>query len=375
MGFLRPDRRRTAEVARKVVVAPSGGADPRDRSARIDPTDPIDPMDPIARLLAAVASDATVTEVLVNGPGPIWVERHGRVEPTAFDLDAHGLELLIEAVVAPLGRRVDRSSPVVDARLPDGSRVNIVVPPLAIDGPAVSIRRFPRTVLPLERFGPRELGAVLAELVAERASVLVVGPTSSGKTSLIAALATRADPGDRIVSIEDTAELPLARPNLVRLEARPPNGEGVGEVTVRQLVLTALRMRPDRLIVGEVRGAEAFDLLLALTSGHRGCLTTCHAADAPGGLRRLETLAALAGSELGADRLRQLLFDGLDAVVVTGRRGSARGVDEVAMLVGDRLVTRWSAGSAGSAGSGGSVGAARLAPRASRPTIVGRGTA
>lgn len=292
----------------------------------------------VDRLLEQVAEDPAVTEIMVNGPGPVWIERRGRVEPTGVDLDADAIALLIEDIVGPLGLRVDRSSPIVDARLPDGSRVNIVVPPLAIDGPALSIRRFARTVVPLTAFGPPALARLLTGLVAERASILVVGPTSSGKTSLVAALADRADPSDRLVCIEETAELPLDRDNLVRLEARPANTEGVGEVTLRRLVLTALRMRPDRLIVGEVRGDEAFDLLLALTSGHRGCLTTCHAADAGAGLRRLETLASLAGHRLGADRLARLVADGLDAVVVTDRRGASRRVIEVVAV--DRGRTR-----------------------------------
>lgn len=324
-------------LLRRRPATPPPLPDPDDHRAEPAPI-----LDPVERLLAVAGDDPSITEILINGPGPIWIERAGRIERTAYEVDRHGLELLIEAVVAPLGLRVDRSSPIVDARLADGSRVNIVVPPLAIGGPAISIRRFPRTALPIERFGPPSLAPVLGELVAERASVLVVGPTSSGKTSLVAALAARTDPRDRIVAIEDTAELPLDRSNLVRLEARPANSEGVGQVAVRQLVLAALRMRPDRLIVGEVRGAEAFDLLLALTSGHRGCLTTCHAADAGGGLRRLELLAAMAGSELGADRLRQLVLDGLDAVIVTGRSGSFRGVEAVVMVDAGRLVNRWS---------------------------------
>ncbi len=321
-------------------------------------------IDPVARLLAVAGEDPSITEILINGPGPVWIERAGRIEATGFEVDRHGLELLVEAVVAPLGLRVDRSSPIVDARLADGSRVNIVVPPLAIGGPAISIRRFPRRALALDRFGPPSLAAVLSDLVVERASVLVVGPTSSGKTSLVGALAARTDPRDRIVTIEDTAELPLDRSNLVRLEARPANSEGVGQVSVRQLVLTALRMRPDRLIVGEVRGAEAFDLLLALTSGHRGCLTTCHAPDASGGLRRLELLAAMAGSGLDADRLRLLVLDGLDAVVVTGRSGAFRGVVAVVMVDGGRLVVRWSndrSGTGGWAHGGGPVLDDRLA--------------
>ncbi|MEM9566646.1 MAG: ATPase, T2SS/T4P/T4SS family [Actinomycetota bacterium] len=312
---------------------------PAERS--IDTPDATSPVD---RLLGAVASDPAVTEVLVNGPGPVWVERSGAVEPTGFEVDGHSLQVLIESILGPLGLRVDRASPIVDARLPDGSRVNVVVPPLALGGPVVSIRRFASGVLPLARFGPPGVVAMLAELVATRASTLVVGPTSSGKTSLVAALAAIVDPVERIVCLEDTAELPLARANLVRLEARPANGEGVGEVTLRRLVLTALRMRPDRLIVGEVRGAEAFDLLLALTSGHRGCLTTCHAADVAGGLRRLETLAALAGSGLDADRLRRLVLDGLDAVVVTGRDGPNRHVQEIARVGEHGLTPIWPRG-------------------------------
>ena len=311
---------------------------------------------PLERLTAGLGADLTVTEIMVNGPGPVWVERRGRVERSGLEIDASELELLVEAVVAPLGLRVDRSSPIVDARLPDGSRVNIVVPPLAVGGAAVSIRRFPRRVLPLTAFGPPDLGALLTDLVGRRASILVVGPTSSGKTSLLAALARLTDPAERIVCLEDTAEPPLQRDNLVRLEAREPNSEGVGAVPLRRLVLTALRMRPDRLIVGEVRGAEAFDLLLALGSGHRGCLTSCHAPDAEAGLRRLETLAGLAGSGLGSDQLRRLVLDGLDAVIVTGRAGrtgAGRAVRSVAAIEadgggGDRhdavvLRTRWTA--------------------------------
>ncbi len=303
---------------------------------------------PVDRLLRAVATDPGVTEILINGPGPVWVERVGAVEPTGFEIDAHSLDVLVEAILGPLGLRVDRASPIVDARLADGSRVNVVVPPLALGGPAVSIRRFPPDAPSLDRFGPPDVVTTLVDLVAERASILVVGHTSSGKTSLVAALAAIVDPGERIVCLEDTAELPLTRPNLVRLEARPANGEGVGEVTLRRLVLTALRMRPDRLIVGEVRGAEAFDLLLALTSGHRGCLTTCHAGDAAGGLRRLETLAALAGSGLGPDRLRGLALDGLDAVVVVGRDGPRRLVREVALVDEQGLTPWWPARGPGS---------------------------
>ncbi len=299
-------------------------------------------MAPIAALLA----DDSITEVMINGPGRVWIERDGLVEPGPTTIDGQQIELLIERITAPLGLRVDRTAPIVDARLADGSRVNIVVPPLAIGGPAVSIRRFTARPVPLSSFGPPTATRLLTDLMAQRASILVVGPTSSGKTTLINSLATLVDRSERIICIEDTAELQLRAGNVVRLEARPANSEGIGEVTLRRLVLTALRMRPDRLVVGEVRGAEAFDLLLALTSGHRGCLTSCHAADAAAGLRRLEVLAGLADPSLGPDLRRHLVGDGLDAVVVTAKVGARRLVVGIAVVEGDRLLTRWSAGRA-----------------------------
>lgn len=286
-------------------------------------------------------ADGAVSEVLINGPGPVWVERFGRLQQTNVVVQSQQLELLIERILTPLGLRVDRSSPIVDARMVDGSRVNVVVPPLCLGGPSLSIRRFNTVPVRLPSFGPPEMTRVLTELMAKRASILVVGPTSSGKTTLINALSQLVDPSERIVCIEDTAELQLASGNVVRLEARPANSEGVGEVTLRRLVLTALRMRPDRLVVGEVRGAEAFDLLLALTSGHRGCLTSCHAEDGPSGLRRLETLAALAGSQVGPDRLRRLIADGLDAVITTERSGARRRVRSIVSIRDGRLYTIW----------------------------------
>lgn len=304
---------------------------------------PVDGLEPLRPLLA----DATVTEVLINGPGPVWVERGGRLAQTGRRIDAAQLALLIERVTASIGLRVDRTSPIVDARLSDGSRVNVVVPPLALDGPVVSIRRFAASPVPLSAFGPVEVTRLLVDLVTRRASILIVGPTSSGKTTLINALSAAIDPDERVVCIEDTAELRLAGHHVVRLEARPGNSEGVGEVPLRRLVLTALRMRPDRLVVGEVRGAEAFDMLLALTSGHRGCLTSCHAADAEGGLRRLETLAALAGVGVGGGRLAGMVMDGLDVVVTTERVGPHRRVVAVHLVGAEGLRVLWSGRSVG----------------------------
>jgi pilus assembly protein CpaF len=273
-----------------------------------------------------------VTEILINGTGQVWVERMGELEAVEHSFTAGGLSLVIERMLSPLGLRLDRLNPIVDARLPDGSRVNVVAGPPAIDGPLVAIRRFAPESLPLSAFGPADLGSLLARLVATRRSVLVVGPTSSGKTTLLNALSRHLPESERIVTIEDTAELQLAGRHVVRLESRRANSEGVGEVSLRRLVTTALRLRPDRLVVGEVRGAEAFDLLLALTSGHSGSLCTCHAADAESGLRRLAMLAALADANVSPDLLRRYVHDAVDVVVTVNRRGRRRtvvAVDEV----------------------------------------------
>ncbi len=298
------------------------------------------PFGPLAELL----EDGTVSEVLVNGPGPVWVERAGTLPRSEVNIGDYDLQLVIERILAPLGLRVDRTSPIVDARLPDGSRVNVVVPPLAIDGPSVSIRRFGAGPVPLSAFGPMSMSTVVARLVEDHASILIVGPTSSGKTTLVNALSTLIGDEERIVCLEDTAELQLAVENLVRLEARPANSEGVGEVSLRELVRTAMRMRPDRLVVGEVRGAEAFDLLLALTSGHGGCLTTCHGAEPASALRRLETLAAMGAGGIGPEIIRTLVRDGIDAVIAVERTDEGvRRIASVSVLNADGLRPVWTA--------------------------------
>ncbi len=281
---------------------------------------------PLEELLA----DPAVEEVMVNGHREVYVERAGRIEHSdvRFPSD-QALRDAIERVLAPLGRRVDELSPMVDARLADGSRVNVVIPPLAVDGPAVSIRRFTAA-----RPDPDALVAsgtltaavrdVLDEAVGARRSVLVSGGTGSGKTTLLNALSTFIDPGERVITIEDAAELRLRQPHVVRLESRPASVEGRGEVTIRDLLRNALRMRPDRIVIGEVRGAEALDLLTALNTGHDGALSTVHANSPEDALRRLETLALMAGIGLPHAAIRDQLGRGLDLVVHLERDGPRR---------------------------------------------------
>jgi pilus assembly protein CpaF len=297
----------------------------------VELTDEIAGMGPLEPLLA----DPEITEVMVNGPGQAYVERAGRLEPVALGLDAAGIVRLVERVVAPLGLRLDRSSPMVDARLPDGSRVHAVIPPLAIDGPCVTIRRFGARAVPLDAFGlDRTATALLRWCVEGGWNLLVAGGTSAGKTTLLNALSVAIPDGERIVTIEETAELRLAQAHVVRLEARPANAEGVGAVPVRELVRAALRMRPDRIVVGEVRGGEALDMLQALNTGHDGSLSTVHANSALDALARLETLVLLAEVGLPLAAIRAQLVAALDGVVhVARRRGGRRTVEEIAEVV------------------------------------------
>jgi len=288
---------------------------------------------PLEELLA----DPAVEEVMVNGPATVFVERRGRVEPAPVAFaDEEDLRNAIERILAPLGRRVDELSPMVDARLADGSRVNVVIPPLAVDGPALSIRRFGA-----ERPGPEELvrsgslrpeqRELLAAAVGARRSVLVSGGTGSGKTTLLNALSSFIDPAERVVTIEDAAELRLQQPHVVRLESRPAGVEGRGEVTIRDLLRNALRMRPDRIVIGEVRGAEALDLLTALNTGHAGALSTVHANSPADALARLETLALMAGVGLPHAAIAEQVRRGIDLVVHLERRADgARRVSEIA---------------------------------------------
>ncbi|HTU15189.1 MAG TPA: CpaF family protein [Solirubrobacterales bacterium] len=276
--------------------------------------------------LEELLQDQEIEEVMVNGCERVYVERAGRVEITDIRFgDEDQLRNTIERILAPLGRRVDELSPMADARLPDGSRVNVVIPPLAVDGPTVSIRRFS-----IERPGPEDLvemgtltseqATLLEAAVAERHSILISGGTGSGKTTLLNALARFIDPGERIITIEDAAELNLGQPHVVRLESRPPSIEGRGEVTIRDLLRNALRMRPDRILIGEVRGPEALDLLTALNTGHDGALSTVHASSAADALSRLEVLTLMAGIGLPLDVIATQLRRGVDLVVHLGRQ-------------------------------------------------------
>jgi pilus assembly protein CpaF len=287
--------------------------------------------------LEALLADPRVEEVMVNGPGEVFVEREGTIEATRVSFaDEEELRNTIERILAPLGRRVDELSPMVDARLADGSRVNVVIPPLAIDGPALSIRRFgarrpgPGELVELGTLSAEQRGA-LKQAVAARRSILISGGTGSGKTTLLNALSSFISGGERVVTIEDAAELRLQQPHVVRLESRPAGVEGRGEVTIRDLLRNALRMRPDRIVIGEVRGPEALDLLTALNTGHEGALSTVHANSPTDALRRLETLALMAGVGLSHAAIAEQVRRGIDLVVHLRRRpDGSRIVTEVA---------------------------------------------
>ena len=284
--------------------------------------------------LDPLLADDRVTEVMVNGPGQVWVERGGRLERVALVLDTPAIEHLIEKVVAPLGLRIDRSSPLVDARLADGSRVNAIVPPLAIDGPCLTVRRFGARAIPLTAFAPAAVVALLAWAVEARLNIVVSGGTGAGKTTLLNALAAFIPDEERVITVEDAVELRLPGPHVVRLEARPPNAEGAGEVRLRDLIRNTLRMRPDRIVVGEVRGPEALDMLQAMNTGHEGSLSTCHANSPPDALRRLETMVLMGDVALPLAAVRDQLRAALDLVVQVARRGGGRrtivAIEEVA---------------------------------------------
>ncbi len=305
----------------------------------------IDGLGPLELLLA----DPTVSDVLVNGPYEVWVERFGRLEPTSvrFDDEAHLFRLLSRTVAAH-GRHLDEATPHVDLRLPNGSRLNALIPPLCTGGPVVSIRRARAVPFKIEQLYAAgtlspEMGTLLAAAVASGLNIVVSGGAGSGKTTLLNVLSRFIPKGERVLTIEETAELRLDHPHVVALEAQSANIEGRGEVTLRTLVRNSLRMRADRLIVGEVRGSEVFDMLQAMNTGHYGSLTTVHANSPADALRRLESLVLMGGFELPSRAIRDLLGAALDLIVHIMRQsdGSRRvtSIGEV-VLAGEHLLTR-----------------------------------
>ena len=275
--------------------------------------------------LEPLLADQTVNDILVNGYKQVFVERYGRLELTSvrFKDDAH-LKKIIERIVSRIGRRIDESSPMVDARLADGSRVNAIIPPLAIDGPSLSIRKFSKDPLQLYHLVEKqsltpEIGELLKAIVQARLNVLISGGTGTGKTTLLNVMSGFIPNNERIVTIEDAAELQLRQDHVVRLETRPANIEGKGEVDQRELVKNALRMRPDRIILGEVRGAESLDMLQAMNTGHDGSLTTVHANSCRDALIRIETLVSMAGFNLAAKAMRHYVSSALNVIIQIAR--------------------------------------------------------
>ena len=285
--------------------------------------------------------DPTITEVMVNGPDNVYIERDGMIhrQDRVFKDNAHVMRV-IERIVLPLGRRIDESSPLVDARLPDGSRVNAIIPPLAVDGPALTVRKFsrvPYTAQDLVNFGTMTtwMLELLEACVRARLSILISGGTGSGKTTSLNVLSSFVPESERIVTIEDAAELQLQQDHIVRLESRPPNLEGKGEITIRQLVRNALRMRPDRIIVGEVRGGEALDMLQAMNTGHDGSLSTVHCNSPRDAVSRLETMTLMAGTDLPSKAIREQIASAVNLIVHQSRlRDGTRKVTQVSEVQG-----------------------------------------
>lgn len=275
--------------------------------------------------LEGLLKDDGITEILINGYDRVFVEKKGKLEqvPVRFKNEEH-LRQIIERIVAPIGRRIDESSPMVDARLPDGSRVNAVIAPVSLFGSTVSIRRFSKNPYTMENlmgfgaFSPA-ISRFLQNIVRARLNVLISGGTGSGKTTLLNAMAAAIPQGERVITIEDMAELRLNRKHVVGLEARPANVEGTGRIDIRELVRNALRMRPDRIVVGEVRSGEAFDMLQAMNTGHEGSLTTLHANSVADAIRRLESMVIMSGTGLGSEVIRDYIYSALDYIVQIGR--------------------------------------------------------
>ena len=331
---------------------------------------------PLEKLLA----DDTITEIMVNGPHEVWIERQGRLYETGvrFSDESHMRRIMIK-MVAQAGRRVDESRPMVDARLPDGSRMNAVLPPLSLSGPLITIRRFPTRRLRVNDLIrtsslTTETADFLERCVRARLNLLISGGTSSGKTTLLNILSEAIPESDRIVTIEETAELQLHQRHVLRLETRMANVEGEGEITIRQLVRNSLRMRPDRLIVGEVRGAEALDMLQGLNTGHDGSLCTLHANTPRDSLSRLETMMLMAGYDLPVAALRQQIASAIDVIVHLQRlRDGARrvtAITEVQHMEGDIITLQDIFSFEQEAITSGGAVIGQLAPTGLRPSFV-----
>lgn len=289
-------------------------------------------------VLEPLLEDPTITEIMVNGPDKIYVERGGRVEQVAVRFSsAEQLLQTIERIVSTVNRRVDESNPMVDARLPSGERVNVIIPPLSLSGPTLTIRRFPRayTLQELIALGTLDehMLMLLSSLVRAKCNIIVSGGTGSGKTTLLNALSGLIPEGERIITVEDAAELQLQQDHVIRLETRPPNVEGEGRITIRDLVRNSLRMRPDRIIVGEVRGGETLDMLQAMSTGHDGSLATVHANSAEDAVLRLQTLASMSEVKIPFEALRDQINSAVDVLVqLTRHVDGTRRIVEIAML-------------------------------------------
>ena len=300
----------------------------------LDETFGLGPLEPLMR-------DASITDILINGPKTVYVERRGRLEQAnvVFNDERHLLQI-VQRICGRIGRRVDETTPMVDARLPDGSRVNAIIPPLALDGTLVSIRRFgarPLLIKDLVAYKavPAEVVQFLSACVKARVNMIISGGTGSGKTTLLNALSAFIPPEERVITIEDAAELRLQQPHVGRLETRPNNIEGVGEITTRDLVRNALRMRPDRIVIGECRGSEALDMLQAMNTGHDGSLTTIHANDTRDALSRLEMMVGMAGFDLPIWIIRRQIASAIQIVVQAARlSGGARKIVRISEITG-----------------------------------------
>jgi pilus assembly protein CpaF len=342
-----------SQVVRQTIeeIFPQAMADENAAMSRLERVKLLDQV--IAEILGLgpiepLLHDDTITEIMVNGPSDIYIERQGKIEKTnlKFENDEHLLRI-IERIVAPIGRRVDEASPLVDARLPDGSRVNVTIPPISLVGPIITIRKFSRipfTAEDLISFGSLtpELTRLLQACVEARLNMIISGGTGAGKTTLLNVLSAWIPSRERIITIEDAAELHLKQEHVVILEARPPNIEGKGQVTIRDLVINALRMRPDRIIVGEARGGEALDMLQAMNTGHDGSLSTVHANTARDALRRMETMVLMAGMDLPLRAIREQVASAVHGVIHLERfaDGSRKVVQvaEVQGMEGDVIV-------------------------------------